>query len=385
MMLNILYIKAATAYDGPYRSLIDLYIERYKTLGALTACVSHTPDWNGPQSFVRPDGVTITFVEKENTVKKRFFDRSENKKQVYELVEKSDIVIGHVPDSVASLALLRACKLKKTCIAVAVGCAWDALWNYGWKGKCMAPIEYVNMRKVMRKVPYAMYVTQEFLQRRYPRSGETIGCSDVVLPSLDEAVLAKRLGKIGKSFGLALKLVTTATVDVRYKGQYDVIKAMRLLRKRGIDIQYYLLGGGDNAYLRGVAEKNGEAGNVHFLGAVPHDKVFAILDDMDVYVQPSRLEGLPRAVVEAMGRALPAIGTRTGGIPELLPPERLYTPGDVRALAGMIAGMTPEAMAEDARRNFAHAADYACDVLDARRSAFLRHVAQSAATARRVR
>ena len=108
MMLNILYIKAATAYDGPYRSLIDLYIERYKTLGALTACVSHTPDWNGPQSFVRPDGVTITFVEKENTVKKRFFDRSENKKQVYELVEKSDIVIGHVPDSVASMALLRA-------------------------------------------------------------------------------------------------------------------------------------------------------------------------------------------------------------------------------------------------------------------------------------
>ena len=107
--------------------------------------------------------------------------------------------------------------------------------------------------------------------------------------------------------------------------------------------------------------------------------MFAILDSADIYVQPSRLEGLPRAVVEAMGRALPVIGTRVGGIPELLPVSRLYAPGDVRSLARIIESLTPEVMAGDARRNFAKAGEYASDVLNARRNAFLEHVAQYAA------
>ena len=103
---------------------------------------------------------------------------------------------------------------------------------------------------------------------------------------------------------------------------------------------------------------------------------------MDVYVQPSRQEGLPRAVVEAMSRALPAIGTCVGGIPELLPPERLYASGDVRALAGIISGFTHKSLESEAQRNFAHAAEYARDVLDARREAFLGRVTQSAAVVR---
>lgn len=381
-MLNILYIKAATAYDGPYRNVIDKFIERYKILGPLTACVSHTPDWNGPQMFVRPDGVTITFVEKENTVKKRFFARSENKKKVYGLVEKADIVIGHVPDSVASMALLRACKLKKTCIAVVVGCAWDALWNYGWKGKLMAPISFFNMRRTLREVPHAIYVTERFLQHRYPCPGETLACSNVELMPFDESVLSRRLGKIeSEPQKTSVKIVTTATIDVPFKNQEDVIAAMSELKKRGAgkEIHYYLIGPGDKTRLASVARHYGLENNVHFLGKKSHEDVFAILDSADIYVQPSRLEGLPRAVVEAMGRALPVIGTRVGGIPELLPVSRLYAPGDVRSLARIIESLTPEVMAGDARRNFAKAGEYASDVLNARRNAFLEHVAQYAA------
>ena len=331
------------------------------------------------QSLVDLGDVSIRFVEKENTIKKRFLDRSKNRGIIRELVNHSDLVIGHVPDSVAIMALTSALRLKKTCIAVAVGCPWDSGWNHSMRGKFMAPIGALLMRNIMGKVPYAMYVTQEFLQKRYPCPGITVGCSDVVMPQLDKKVLIDRLYKIKNTNVKKLRLVTSAAVNVRYKGQCDVIKAMRLLRKRGINIQYYLLGGGDNAYLHGVAEKNGEVANVHFLGMVPHEKVFSVLDDMDVYVQPSRTEGLPRAVVEAMGRALPAIGTHAGGIPELLPPERLYASGDVRALAGIIESLTPEVMKGDARRNFAKAGEYASDVLNARRNAFLERVAQAAA------
>ena len=385
-MLNVLFVNSSLVVEevnGKYYSnALGAFIPRYKRLGKLTACVTRKSCDRPSQALVDLADVNIRFIEKENTITKRFFDRSQNRSIIRELAGSADLVIGHVPGSTASMALECALRLGKTCMAVAVGCPWDGLWNHSFKGKCMAPIEYVNMRKVMRKVPYAMYVTQEFLQGRYPSSGETVGCSDVEMPPLDKEALTRRLDRIKGMTGKTLKFVTSAAVNVRYKGQYDVIKAMRLLRKRGIDIQYYLLGGGDNDYLRGVAERNGEAGNVHFLGMIPHEKVFSVLDDMDVYVQPSRQEGLPRAVVEAMGRALPAVGTFAGGIPELLPPKRLYAPGDVRALTGIIESLTPEVLAGDARRNFAKAGEYASDVLDARRNAFLDHVAQAAAAAR---
>ena len=383
-MLNVLFVYSALSVDcvdGKYYSnALNPFIERYKPLGNLTVCVSRKECGSSSQSSVDLGGVSIRFIEKENTIKKRFINRPRHKRTINELVSWADLVIGHVPNSVATMALECALRLGKTCMAVAVGCPWDAYWNHSFRGKCMAPLEFLSMRRVMKKVPYAMYVTQEFLQRRYPCPGETIGCSDVAMPLLDMNALTRRLDKIKGMTGRTLKLATSAAVNVRYKGQYDVIKAMRLLRKRGIDTQYYLLGGGDDAYLHGVAEKNGEVENVHFLGMIPHEKVFSIIDDMDVYVQPSRQEGLPRAVVEAMGRALPAVGTFAGGIPELLPPKRLYAPGDMRALAGIIESLTPEVLAGDARRNFAKAGEYASDVLDARRNAFLERVAQAAAT-----
>lgn len=385
-MLDVLFVYSSLTVDVVddkyYNNALNSYIKRYRPLGNLTVCVSCVKCESSSQSLVDLGDVSIRFVEKENTIKKRFLDRSKNRGIIRELVNHSDLVIGHVPDSVAIMALTSALRLKKTCIAVAVGCPWDSGWNHSMRGKFMAPIGALLMRNIMGKVPYAMYVTQEFLQKRYPCPGITVGCSDVVMPQLDKKVLIDRLYKIKNTNVKKLRLVTSAAVDVRYKGQYDVIKAISLLRKQGYDLQYYLLGGGDNTYLRGIAEKYGVARNVHFLGMRSHEEVFSILDEMDVYVQSSRTEGLPRAVVEAIGRALPAIGTRVGGIPELLSPACLYNPGDVRALAGIISGFTHESLESEAQRNFAHAAEYARDVLDARREAFLGRVAQSAAVVR---
>ncbi len=380
-MLNVLYIKSATAYDGAYRSVIDTFIERYKTLGSLTACVSHTSDWEGPELFVRPDGVTITFVEKENTVVKRFIERSTNREKVDELVKKADLIIGHVPDSVASMALLQACKLGKPCIAVVVGCTWDALWNYGWKGKCMAPISFYIMRRTLWNVPFAMYVTEKFLQHRYPCRGETLACSNAELLFSDDSVLDRRLEKIDTTTQKsAVKIVTTGTIDVPYKNQQDVIKAMAVLKKHGMntDIHYYLIGPGDKTRLASVAQQCGLENNVHFLGSKSHEDVFAILDGADLYIQPSKLEGLPRALVEAMSRALPAFGTKVGGIPELLTTDCLYSPGNIKELAYLISSFTKERMRQSAVRNFNRAKDFQKTILDKRRSDFLEHVKQIA-------
>ena len=109
------------------------------------------------------------------------------------------------------------------------------------------------------------------------------------------------------------------------------------------------------------------------------ERVMDWLDGMDLYLQPSLTEGMPRALIEAMSRGLPALGSSCGGIPELLPPECLHRPGDDRALAEQWARMIQdrEWRVRQAERNFREAQAYVREKVEARRSAFWRQFAEA--------
>ena len=85
------------------------------------------------------------------------------------------------------------------------------------------------------------------------------------------------------------------------------------------------------------------------------------LDGLDIYIQPSFQEGLPRALVEAMSRGLPALGSSVGGIPELLPSYCLHEPGDSSKLAELLTDVTsasPQRLIEMGTRNFEFVSEY---------------------------
>src|SRR5699024_4986762 len=89
--------------------------------------------------------------------------------------------------------------------------------------------------------------------------------------------------------------------------------------------EYQLVGSGDQSYLRSIAKKYNVVDQVKFLGPLPHNKIFDWLESIDIYTQPSRQEGLPRALIESFSRGLPAFGARTGGIPELLEDDFIFS------------------------------------------------------------
>ena len=116
---------------------------------------------------------------------------------------------------------------------------------------------------------------------------------------------------------------------------------------------------------------------VRFTGHLGDRKaVLAELDDADAFIMPSRTEGLPRAMIEAMARGLPCLGTRVGGIPELLDDDALFPVDDHRALARMVDARLrdPAWMTATSARNLALARTYRQDLLRERREQFYRAV-----------
>jgi glycosyltransferase involved in cell wall biosynthesis len=69
------------------------------------------------------------------------------------------------------------------------------------------------------------------------------------------------------------------------------------------------------------------------------DGIIPFLDSIHLYVHPSRTEGLPRVVIEAMSRGRLALGSNVGGIPELLNKKYIHKSGDVNKLSSDIVSI----------------------------------------------
>jgi len=217
-------------------------------------------------------------------------------------------------------------------------------------------------------------VTNEFLQKRYPTKGKSVNCSNVALKEFDDNILKARLDKIN-SMRQNQKIVigTTAAVDVRYKGQQYVIQSLGKLKKQGITIyEYQLVGSGDPTYLKLIAEKNNVVDQVKFLGVIPHKEVFEWLETIDIYIQPSFQEGLPRAVIEAMSRGVPCIGSDVAGIPELLEPSFIFKryKNKVKQIVNIISKLYGNSMIQQSERNYNESKLYDKQLLEDKRKVF---------------
>jgi glycosyltransferase involved in cell wall biosynthesis len=118
---------------------------------------------------------------------------------------------------------------------------------------------------------------------------------------------------------------------------------MALLGAAGRPVALTVAGTGpDRERLGALAAQLGLADRVRFAGFVPHGRgLVAVLDAGDVFVLPSRSEGLPHSVVEAMARGLPVVATAVGGLPELLGDGSgvVVAPGDAAALAEALGAL----------------------------------------------
>lgn len=267
----------------------------------------------------------------------------------------------------ALLGVDAARKLKKPYLVESSGCAWDSYWNHSFSGKCIAPYMEYRARRDTKEADFVVYVTEKWLQGKYPTNGKWTYASNVILKGVEGSALPKRQKKLATMDKKRIVVGTTAGINLM-KGQQFVVEAMRLL-KNELDIRYELVGSGNTDYLKSLIDKYGLTNKVFFKGQLSHNEVLAWLDSLDLYVQPSLQEGLPRSVIEAMSRACPVLGSRTAGIPELIAEECVFERKNPTSIAATICDiLAGNKMEENAVLNFNKSKEYILDKLNERRN-----------------
>ncbi|MGK4006950.1 glycosyltransferase family 4 protein [Sorangium sp. So ce1036] len=123
------------------------------------------------------------------------------------------------------------------------------------------------------------------------------------------------------------------------KGHDVLLRALARLKERGVPVTVLIVGdGAERDRIHELARALGiDGGEARFLGF--RKDVPDLLLAADFFVLPSRDEGLPLAVLEAMARGLPVVVTPVGGVPEVVRSEEhglLVPVDDPESLAGAI-------------------------------------------------
>jgi len=225
---------------------------------------------------------------------------------------------------------------------------WLNAATYGWQAQVVAVSEEVRR-------------SAAGIGRR-ARSGAAVVPNGVDFERLDEGA-ACRPDPLPREPRGAFRVLVPASL-IWQKGHDVLVDAIEALRASPFPpLQLWLAGDGpERPALEERIEAAGLGREIHLLGN--RSDVFALMARADLVALPSRVEGHPLALLEALALGRPAIATRVGGVGEIVRPDEtglLIPPGDPAALAAALQRLRRDpalrrrmgaAAARDARARF---------------------------------
>ncbi|GGW22067.1 glycosyltransferase [Arenibacter certesii] len=258
-------------------------------------------------------------------------------KELLIVIDNVDVVLIRLPSVLGIIAARIANNQKKKIWIEVVGNAREAFSTHGSIfGKIFAPIFDILNKKAVKEANFVSYVTQSKLQLDYPSNTNAItaSISNVIINNIIPYTEIEAERFTSKN----LKICLIGGFDAKYKGQEFLLRAVKLLPpSQQLNIELYLIGKGDFKWVVDLAKKLNIHTNIKFIGSLESGKpILNILKEMSLYIQPSLTEGMPRALLEAMSMGCPVMGSRVGGIPDVVSEDLLHKKGDIKNIANQI-------------------------------------------------
>ncbi len=159
------------------------------------------------------------------------------------------------------------------------------------------------------------------------------------------------------------------------KGQNELLYTIKELRHKGVSVKLKFAG---KDYHNGVerlhrlAAELGVEEMVEFVGFLSREELDSFLNYADLFVMPTKAEGLPRVIIEAMAKGLPCITTPVSGNPELIEDHFLVPYNDIVTLAERVEELcsNAELYERTSRTNFERSKRYEASLLQKKRDDF---------------
>lgn len=333
-----------------------------------------------PEKAIAVSGDNIKYYPLPHYIglKQALQNLAKTKRALKDLVEKhSGSFILRVGSPIADI-LAPILKRKQIPYAVeVVGDPWDVFAPGAIKHKLRPFLRWYFSKKLKAqcaKANFCSYVTENALQKRYPPLNSKLN-SNYSSISLDESYFHN----LENVEGLKPNWMFTGTLEVLQKAPDVLIKAFKQVVENYPEARLTIVGDGrEKAFLKKLAKDLGIESNVEFLGHLPSPlAVREKLIESPYFVLPSRGEGLPRAMIEAMACSRLCVGSNIGGILELLDEKWCVPVNNVDALAETmikIMALDPQQKRTIALTNSERAKSYLRPILDKRRSEFYEKV-----------
>ena len=143
---------------------------------------------------------------------------------------------------------------------------------------------------------------------------------------------------VGSKEGRKKQVIFVGSLIER-KGVGFLIKAMSTLVTTHHDIRLLIVGEGkDRSSLEALTRQLSLQDNVTFVGTQSQERVSELLRESRLFILPSIEEGQGVVLVEALASGTPCVGSRVGGIPDVITPDvgKVVDAGDVKGLSAAI-------------------------------------------------
>lgn len=168
------------------------------------------------------------------------------------------------------------------------------------------------------------------LKRRYPATKDQTWFIPTwvdaeVFQCVDEQTRQSLRAELANEYALDPKaqwIVTVGRLDTQ-KDPHLMLKAFRLLREQHRRVAWVIIGDGVlRAELEAAVREQGLEDHVRFVGLMPPSEIADVLHASDLYALSSAYEGMPMALLEALGCGLPAVVTDVGEVRRVVLPGR---------------------------------------------------------------